>query len=102
MKILVAGFLALALSAGTVAAQGAKEETKKAGEATKEAGKSTGEAAKHAGKATAQATKKAGSKVKKTVTGTAHATCVDGTRQAGANEAQAAAECATHGGVAKS
>jgi hypothetical protein len=105
MRTLIAGCLALALSAGaasTVAAQGAKEETKKAGEATKDAGKSTADAAKHAGKATAAATKKAGTKVKKTVTGTAHATCVDGTRQAGATESQAAAECASHGGVAKS
>lgn len=104
MRTLIAGCLALALSAGaasTVAAQ-AKEETKKAGEATKEAGKASADAAKHAGKATAAATKKAGTKVKKTVTGTAHATCVDGTRQAGATESQAAAECASHGGVAKS
>jgi len=39
--------------------------------------------------------------VKKTVTGDAHATCVDGTRQAGTTEQAAAAACTNHGGVAK-
>ena len=101
MRILTVGCLMLVLSAGTVAAQsGAKEETKQAGEAAKEAGKKTGDAAKHAGKATTKATKKGAKAVKKTVTGDAHATCVDGTRQAGKTEAAAAAACAGHGGVA--
>ena len=55
MRRLIAGYLMLALSMGafgtSIAAQsGAKEETKKAGEAVKDAGKDTGEAAKHAGK----------------------------------------------------
>jgi hypothetical protein len=86
----------------SVAAQsGAKDETKKAGEAAKDAGKDAGSAAKHAGKATAKGAKKGASKAKKAVTGDAHATCVDGTRQAGATEADAAAGCANHGGVAK-
>lgn len=107
MRILIAGCLLAVLSAGPggsiVAAQsGAKEETSKAGHAAKEAGKDTADAAKHAGKATVKGTKKAGAAVKKTVTGNAHATCVDGTRQAGDTEAAAAAACTTHGGVAKS
>lgn len=94
--------MSLGFGVGSVAAQdGAKEEAKKAGEATKEAGRATADAAKHAGKATAKATKKGAKKVKKAVTGDAHATCVDGSVQAGKNEAAAAAGCATHGGVAK-
>jgi hypothetical protein len=106
MKTVIAGCLTLLLCGSTwaipVGAQsGAKEETKKAGEATKEAGKATAEAGKHAGKATAKATKNAAHKTKKVVTGDAHATCVDGTRQAGTDEAAAAAACSGHGGVAK-
>jgi hypothetical protein len=105
MRRLIAGYLMLALSMGafgtSIAAQGAKEETKKAGEAVKEAGKDTGDAAKHAGKATAKGAKKGAAKVKKAVTGDAHATCVDGTRQEGTTEAAAAAACRSHGGVAK-
>jgi len=105
MSRLVAGYLMFALSLGAfgsvAAAQGAKDETKKAGEAAKEAGKDTGDAAKHVGKATAKTAKKGAKKVKKVVTGDAHATCVDGTRQAGTTEAAAAAACASHGGVAK-
>ena len=95
---------ALALSmnaAGVVSAQSAGDEAKKAGEAAKDAGKEAGDAAKHAGKAAGKATKKSAKKVKKAVTGDAHATCVDGTRQAGETEAAAAAACAQHGGVAK-
>ncbi len=78
-----------------------KDETKQAGSSAKDAGKEAGDAAKHAGKATAKATKQGAHKVKKTVTGDAHATCVDGTRQAGTTEAAAAAACGSHGGVAK-
>lgn len=102
-KMIVTCLIALSLGAGIdVAAQsGAKEETKKAGEAAKEAGEDAGDAAKHAGKATAKATKTGAKKVKKAVTGDAHATCVDGTRQAGTTEAAAAAGCSHHGGVAK-
>jgi len=81
---------------------GAKEDTKKAGEAAKDAGKDTGEAAKHVGKATAKTAKKGAHKVKKAVTGDAHATCMDGTRQEGKTEAAAAEACAGHGGVKKS
>ncbi len=103
MKNLIAYSLlmvCLAAGAGSVSAQsGAKEETKKAGEATKEAGKDIGDAAKHAGKATAKATTKGAKAVKKAVTGDAHATCVDGSVQAGKTEAAAAAGCSTHGGV---
>ena len=86
---------------GVLAQTSAGQETKKAGEAAKEAGKDTADAAKHAGKATAKATKKSATTVKKAATGDAHATCVDGTRQAGKTEAAAAAACAGHGGVAK-
>jgi hypothetical protein len=106
IRIITALTLALALSGGTVSlsAQSTtpKEETKKAGDATKEAGKDIGGAAKHAGKATAKETKKGAKAVKKAVTGTAHANCMDGTRQAGTSEAAAAAACAGHGGVKKS
>ena len=106
MRRLLAGYLMLALSMGafgtSIAAQsGAKEETKKAGEATKDAAKDAGDAAKHAGTATAKGAKKGAAKAKKAVTGDAHATCVDGTRQEGTTEAAAAAACNTHGGVAK-
>ena len=91
----------LALGAGPTFGQSAGDEAKKAGEATKEAGKDAGDAAKHAGKATGKATKKTAKKVKKAVTGDAHATCVDGSRQTGSTEAAAAAACKGHGGVAK-
>ena len=80
----------------------AGEETKKAGEAPKDAGKDIGKAAKHAGKATAKETEKGAKEVKKAVTGDAHATCMDDTRQAGKTEAAAAAACEGHGGVKKS
>jgi hypothetical protein len=105
MRKMIAGCLiVLSLGAGMErlsAQSGASDEAKKAGEAAKEAGKSTADAAKHAGKATAKATKKGAKKVKKVFTGDAHATCVDGTRQAGKTEAAAAAACSDHGGVAK-
>ena len=38
---------------------------------------------------------------KKAVTGDAHATCVDGSVQAGETEDAAAAQCAKHGGLKK-
>ena len=105
MRKMIAGWLiVLSLGIGMEglsAQSGAKEEAKKAGEAAKEAGKDSADAAKHAGKATAKAAKKGAKKVKRAVTGDAHATCVDGTRQAGKTEAAAAAECANHGGVAR-
>jgi hypothetical protein len=105
-KFMTAGLFVLSLGVGmdrvAIAQQTtATDEAKKAGEATKDAGKDTGEAAKHAGKATAKATEKGAKKVKKAVTGDAHATCVDGTVQAGKTEAAAATGCKTHGGVAK-
>ena len=103
MRRTLAGFLValMAVSAPAIAQTGAKEETKKAGSSAKDAGKSAGDAAKHAGKATAKATKKGATTVKKAVTGDAHATCVDGTVQAGKTEAAAASGCVGHGGVAK-
>ena len=105
MKHVIRGLvmvLALGFAGDHLGAQsGAKEEAKKAGEAAKEAGKETGDAAKHAGKATAKATTKGAKSVKKAVTGDAHATCADGTRQAGATEEAAAQACSGHGGVAK-
>ena len=102
MKSMISGCLMLLMLGGGAVSVGAqKEETKKAGEAAKEAGKKSGEAAKEAGKATVKATKKGASAVKKAVTGDAHATCVDGTVQAGETEAIAAAACADHGGKKK-
>ena len=80
---------------------GTKEQTKQAGESAKDAGKAAADAGKHAGKAATSATKKGAKTVKKAVTGDAHATCVDGTRQAGTTEDAAAAACTNHGGVAK-
>lgn len=105
-KFMTAGLLVLSLGAGmeriAVAQQTtATEETKKAGDAAKDAGKDTADAAKHAGKATAKATKKAAKSTKKAVTGDNHATCADGTVQAGKTEAAAASGCKDHGGVAK-
>ena len=99
--------LAMALSTFTTAdvfamQSTATQEAKKAGEKTKDAGEDIGSAAKHAAKATAKGTKKGAKKVKKAVTGDAHATCMDDTRQAGTTEAAAAAACAGHGGVKKS
>jgi hypothetical protein len=79
----------------------AGDDAKKAGESTKEAGKDIADAAKNAGKATGKATKTGAKKAKKAVTGDAHATCVDGSVQAGVDEAAAAAQCKDHGGVAK-
>ena len=111
-RVITAFTLTLALSgAATLSAQSttpkeetkkAGEETKKAGSATKEAGKDVGKAAEHAGKAAAKETKKGAHATKKAVTGDAHATCMDGTRQAGKTEAAAAAACDGHGGVKKS
>ena len=70
-------------------------------DATKGAGKAAGDVGKKAVKTTETGTKKAAKATKKTVTGDAHATCVDGTRQAGKTEAAAASACANHGGVAR-
>ena len=77
---------------------GAKDETKKAGQATKEAGKDTADAAKHIGKATVKGTKKAAST---TTTATKKAvqrtyTCADGTKDEATLRANA---CKEHGGV---
>jgi Sec-independent protein translocase protein TatA len=70
-------------------------------DATKGAAKTAGDVGEKAVKTTEKGTKKAAKATKKTVTGDAHATCVDGTRQTGKTEAAAAGACANHGGVAK-
>jgi len=105
MKTIISSLLVVLVVAGAgtgaSAQSGAKDEAKKAGSAIKEAGKETGEAAKHAGKATVKATNKSAKAVKKAVTGDSHATCIDGTIQAGETEAIAAAACAEHGGLKK-
>jgi hypothetical protein len=104
-RVITAVTLTLALGgAASLSAQTTtpKEETKKAGEATKDAGKDVGKAAKHAAKATAKETEKGAKTVKKAVTGNAHATCMDNTRQEAKTEAAAAALCDGHGGVKKS
>ena len=115
MRKLIALGLMVVLSAGaggttaTAAQMGAvkkagdavKDAGKATGEAVKETGKATGEAAKDVGKATVDTTEKGAKGAKKAVTGKAHATCVDGTRQARDTESAAAAACAKHGGVAK-
>ena len=103
-RLIAASLLMYSIGVGlpvAAAQSGAKDEAKKAGEATKEAGKDAGDAAKHAGKATEKEVKKGAKATKKAVTGDAHATCVDGSVQAGKTEAAAAAGCSTHGGVAK-
>jgi hypothetical protein len=104
MRRLIAGCLILMLSVGVGAPAAAGAQmgaVKKAGQAVKDTGKAAGEATKDVGKATVDTTKKGAKGAKKTMTGKAHATCVDGTRQVGDTEAAAAAACAKHGGVAK-
>jgi hypothetical protein len=101
MRRLISAFViaGMCASGSAVLAQssGAKEETKKAGQATKEAGKDTADAAKHIGKATVKGTKKAGRAVKNTVTGDdVKATCNDGTTYTGRSREDA---CEKHGGV---
>ena len=97
MTKLIVGCLIVMLSAGAsgpAAAAGQLGGIKKAGEAVTDG-------AKEVGKKTVDTAEKGGKAAKKTVTGDAHATCVDGTRQAGKTEAAAASACAKHGGVAK-
>ena len=104
MKRTLAGcVMALMALSGPMFAQdsGTKDQAKQTGESAKDAGKAAADAGKHAGKTAENASKKTAKTVKKAVTGDAHATCVDGTRQAGTTEDTAAAACASHGGVAK-
>ena len=77
---------------------GAKEETKKAGQATKEAGKDTADAAKHIGKATAKATTKGTKKATNATKDAVQRTyaCADGTTDQATLKANA---CKDHGGV---
>jgi hypothetical protein len=82
------------MGSAAFAQDGAKEETKKAGQATKEAGKDTVDAAKHVGKATAKGTKKAATATKNKVQRTW--VCVDGTTDEATLKANA---CKEHGGV---
>jgi hypothetical protein len=101
MRRLISAFMiaGMCASGSAVFAQssGAKEETKKAGQATKEAGKDTADAAKHIGKATVKGTKKAGRVVKNTIVGDDFkATCNDGTTYTGRSREDA---CEKHGGV---
>jgi hypothetical protein len=102
-KLFAVSALVVSLGGGfvTAAQDSAKDDAKKAGQSAKDAGKNAGDAAKDAGKATGKATKKGAKKAKRVVTGDAHATCVDGTVQAGKTEAAAASGCQDHGGVAK-
>jgi hypothetical protein len=97
MNKLIAGCLMLMLSAGVSGPAAADAQMG----AVKKAGKTVTETTKDVGKATVNTTKKGAKAAKKTVTGNAHATYVDGTRQAGTTEAAAAAACAKHGGVSK-
>ena len=101
MRRLISAFVIAGVCASGSAAfaqsSGAKEETKKAGEAAKEAGKDTADAAKHVGKATAKGTKKAGNAVKNAIVGDdVKATCNDGTTYTGRSREGA---CEKHGGV---
>ena len=86
------------MGSAVFAQDGAKEETKKAGQATKEAGKDTVDAAKHAGKATAKGTKKAAKATTKATKSAVQRTwaCVDGTTDEATLKANA---CKNHGGV---
>ena len=88
----------LCTSSAAFAQTGAKDETKKAGEATKEAGKDTADAAKHVGKATVKGTKKAASTTTNATKKAAQRTyaCVDGTTDEATLKANA---CKDHGGV---
>ena len=101
MRRLISALLVVGMcvSGSAVFAQdsGAKDETKKAGQAAKEAGKDTADAAKHVGKATAKGTKKAGNAVKNAIVGDdVKATCNDGTTYTGRSREGA---CEKHGGV---
>lgn len=101
MRQLITAFVIAAFCATAPAAfaqTGAKEETKKAGQATKEAGKDTAEAAKHAGKATAKATKTGTKKVAGATKDAVQRTyrCADGTTDQATLRANA---CKDHGGV---
>ena len=99
----VVASLALSLGGASMAGQFGHvvDTTKKAGEVTKDAAKAAGEATKDAAKATGKATKKGATKAKETVTGEAHATCVDGTRHTAKTAKAAAAACTHRGGVAR-
>jgi hypothetical protein len=103
-KTIAASVIALTLGVGVMSASGQTGvvgATKQAGEVTKDTAKAAGDTTKRAVTAAGQATKKGAASAKNTVTGKAHATCVDGTRQAGKTVKAADAACAKHGGVAK-
>jgi hypothetical protein len=93
--LLIAAFCA---TQPTFAQTGAKDETKKAGDAAKEAGKDTADAAKHIGKATAKATTKGTKKAADATKDAVQRTyaCVDGTTDKATLKANA---CKDHGGV---
>ena len=104
-RTLAASVIALMMSGGGISAAGqlggVVDATKQAGKATKEAAKTAGETTKDAATETAKATKKGATKTKNAVTGEAHATCKDGTRQAAKTQKAADAGCTHHGGVAR-
>ena len=104
-RTFAASVIALTMGVGGISAAGqlggVVDATKQAGKATKEAAKTAGETTKDAANETAKATKKGATKTKNAVTGEAHATCVDGTRQTAKTQKTADAACTHHGGVAK-
>jgi hypothetical protein len=105
-KTIAASVIALTMGIGGLSAAGqlggVVDATKHVGQATKEAAQTAGDTTKKAVSTTAKETKKATTATKNTVTGQAHATCVDGTRHSGKTQKSANAACAKHGGVAKS
>ena len=105
-KTIAASVIALTMGIGGLSAAGqlggVVDATKHAGQATKDAVITVGDTTKKAVSTTGKETKKATTATKSTVTGQAHARCVDGTRHSGKTQKSANAACAKHGGVAKS
>jgi hypothetical protein len=105
-KTIAASVIALTMGIGGLSAAGqlggVADATKHVGQATHETAKTVGDSTKKAVSTTGKETKKATTATKNTVTGQAHARCVDGTRHSGKTQKSANAACAKHGGVAKS
>ena len=105
-KTIAASVIALTMGIGGLSAagqlHGVVDATKHVGHATKQAVKTAGDTTKKAIGTTGTETRKATTATKNTVTGQAHARCVDGTRHSGKTQKSANAACAKHGGVAKS
>jgi hypothetical protein len=104
-KTIAASVIALTMGIGGLSAAGqvggAVDATKQAGQATKSAAKTAGDTTKKAVSTTGKETKKGANAAKNSVTGQAHATCVDGTRHSAKTQKSANAACTKHGGVAK-